>query len=136
MNLNSVKFDHIGFAVKDIQNAIKWYAEVLGFTQLVHPGICEMDLMGHKGYRCMIENENGVCLELEQRTDIEFPNNQSPLISHFSLNVDDLETMRNHLKKFNDVILDNDGVIVEKPNIRILYFTGLDGIRVELIQNK
>ena len=136
MNINNIKFDHIGFAVKDIRKAITWYKEVLGFDKLLHPGICEMDLMGHKGYRCIIENKNGVCLELEQRTGISFPNNQSPLISHFSLNVDDIEAMHKHLKSSNNTIIDNDGVITEKPDKRIMYFTGIDGIRIELIQNK
>lgn len=135
MNLCSIGFDHIGFAVRDIRTAIQWYSDVLGFSKLLPPGICEMDLMGHKGYRCMIENSNGVCLELEQRTDVEFPKNQSPLISHFSLNVDDIEAMRTHLLAAENVCLDDDGKISDKPDKRILYLTGLDGIRIEIIQN-
>jgi len=134
MGIENIKFHHIGFAVKDINQAIKWYADILGFTKLMHPGICEMDLMEHKGYRCIIQNNNGVCLELEQRTDTEFPDNQSPIISHFSLEVDDIEMIREHLKE-NKIDLDNDGIIVDKPDKRILYFTGSDEIRIELIQN-
>ena len=136
MSINSIKFDHVGFAVKNINEAIKWYSEVLGFTKLTPPGICKMDMMGHKGYRCMIENNNGICLELEQRTDINFPDNLSPIISHFSLNIESIESMRDYLNRFNNIILDNNGEILEKPDKRILYFTGLDGIRIELIQNK
>ena len=136
MSINSIKFDHVGFAVKNINEAIKWYSEVLGFTKLTPPGICKMDMMGHKGYRCMIENNNGICLELEQRTDINFPDNLSPIISHFSLNIESIESMRDHLNRFNNIILDNNGEILEKPDKRILYFAGLDGIRIELIQNK
>jgi len=136
MDINNIKFHHIGFAVKDIHKAITWYKEVLGFDKLLPPGICEMDLMGHTGYRCIIENKNGVCLELEQRTDTTFPNNQSPLISHFSLTVDNIETMREHLKNSNDAFVDSGGAITEKPDKKIMYFTGIDGIRIELIQNK
>ena len=136
MSINSIQFDHIGFAVKNINEAIKWYAKVLGFTKLTPPGVCAMDLMGHKGYRCIIENKNGVCLELEQRTDINFPNNHSPIISHFSINVDDIEIIREHLQKADNVHLDNEGKIVDKPDKKIMYMTGLDGIRIEIIQNK
>ena len=135
MNICSVGFDHIGFSVRDIRSAIKWYSDVFGFSTLIPPGICEMNLMGHKGYRCMIQNSTGVCLELEQRTDVEFPRNQSPLISHFSLNVEDIEAMRAHLLSVKNVALDNDGEIVNKPDKQILYITGLDGIRIEIIQN-
>ena len=136
MGINSIQFDHIGFAVKDINEAVKWYSDVLGFTKLIPPGICEMDLMGHKGYRCIIQNKNGFCLELEQRTDINFPDNQSPIISHFSINVDDIESTRELLQKSNNVHLDNEGKIINKPGKKIIYMTGLDGIRIEIIQNK
>ncbi|MCP4179682.1 MAG: hypothetical protein GY756_18135 [bacterium] len=136
MDINNIKFDHIGFAVKDIHKAITWYKDVLGFDKLLPPGICEMDLMGHKGYRCIIGNKNGACLELEQRTDTGFPNNQSPLISHFSLTVGNIEAMREHLKNSNDAFVDSGGTITEKLDKRIMYFTGIDGIRIELIQNK
>ena len=135
MGIDDIKFDHVGFAVKDIAEAIKWYAEVLGFSKLMPPGICKMDLMGHKGYRCMIQNNSGVCLELEQRTDISFPDNHSPIISHFSINVDDIEGTREQLKQSDNVFLDNDGEIADKPDKRIMYMTGLDGIRIEIIQN-
>ena len=136
MSINSIQFDHIGFAVKNINEAIKWYADVLGFSKLVPPGICKMDLMWLKGYRCMIENDNGVCLELEQRSDIHFPDNQSPIISHFSINVDDIEITHKQLIKADNVRLDNQGEIIDKPNKRIMYMTGLDGIRIEIIQSK
>jgi len=95
-----------------------------------------MDLMGHKGYRCIIQNKNGFCLELEQRTDINFPDNQSPIISHFSINVDDIESTRELLQKTDNVHLDNEGKIINKPGKKIIYMTGLDGIRIEIIQNK
>ena len=131
----NIMIDHIGFAVKDIKAAVKWYSEVLGFDELVPPGICEMVLMGHKGLRCMIRNRNGATLEMEQRFDIPFPSNQSPLISHFSLNVEDLEIVRDNLRNKVDVFLDNEGEIVDKPDKRILYITDPDGIRIELIQN-
>ena len=29
MSINSIQFDHIGFAVKNINEAIKWYANSL-----------------------------------------------------------------------------------------------------------
>ncbi len=135
MTIRNIKFDHIGFAVKDINKAIEWYGLILGFDILVPPGVCKMVLMGHKGYRCMIKNVNGVCLELEQRTDKAFPDNQSAIISHFSLNVANLEEIRKHLIK-NNVDLDDEGRIAEKPDKRIMYMTGLDGIRIELIENK
>ena len=135
MSINSIQFDHIGFAVKNINESIKWYSDVLGFTKLTPPGVCKMDMMGHKGYRCIIENNNGVCLELEQRTDISFPDNLSPIISHFSINVDDIEKMRKELQRANNVCLDNKGKIIDKPDKKIMYMTGLDGIRIEIIQN-
>ena len=135
MAIGNITFDHIGFAVRDIQKAIEWYGLILGFDTLVPPGVCEMVLMGHKGYRCLIENANGDCLELEQRTDAPYPDNRSPIISHFGLNVANLEAMREHLKNHN-VDLDDNGEISEKPDKRILYMTGLDGIRIELIENR
>lgn len=135
MTLKNIKFDHIGFAVKDINKAIEWYGLILGFDILAPPGVCEMDLMGHKGYRCIVKNANNDCLEFEQRTDKPYPDNQSAIISHFSLNVANLEEMRTHLVK-NNVDLDDEGKISEKPDKRILYMTGLDGIRIELIENK
>ncbi len=135
MTTGTITFDHIGFAVKDIDKAIEWYSSVLGFDTLVPPGVCEMVLMGHRGYRCIIKNANGVCLELEQRTDKAFPDNQSAIISHFSLNVTNLEKIREHLTR-NNVDLDDEGRITEKPDKRIMYMTGLDGVRIELIENK
>lgn len=133
MRTENIKLNHIGFAVKDINKAIEWYGKILGFNKLVPPGICKMDLMGHKGYRCIIQNNNGDRLELEQRLDVDFPDNKAPIISHISLEVDDIEEMQRMLKEYN-VIGDKDSLIVKKTDISILYFNGLDGIRIELIQ--
>ena len=134
MTLPKITQDHIGFAVRDIRKALDWYAKVLGFKKLLPPGICEMDLMGHQGYRCMIRNDQGVCLELEQRTDQPFPTNLSPIISHFCLETDGIETMQDHLKE-HGIIPKDENWIVDKGPVKILYFTGIDNIRIELIQH-
>jgi catechol 2,3-dioxygenase-like lactoylglutathione lyase family enzyme len=134
MALTRITQDHIGFAVRDIHKALDWYAKVLGFTRLLPPGICKMDLMGHQGYRCIIQNDQGVCLELEQRTDQPFPTNSSPIISHFCLQADGIETMQDHLKE-HGIIPKDENWIVDKGVVKILYFTGMDNIRIELIQH-
>lgn len=134
MSLKNIRLSHIGFAVRDIEYTIQWYSKVLGFSKLLAPGICKMDIMGHKGFRCIIQNPAGLSLELEQRTDVPFPNGKSPIISHFSLEVDDIQAMQNHLKKHN-IIPQNENCIVDKGIVKILYFTGLDDIRIELIQH-
>ncbi len=133
MAIENIQFSHVGFAVRDIHKAIEWYADILGFNTLLPPGVMKMDLMGHEGLRCMIQNNQGVCLELESRSDIDFPSNISPIISHFSLEVEDIEAMQNHLKE-KGVISKNENLIVDKKIVKILYFTGLDGVRIELIQ--
>lgn len=133
MNLNSIKYHHIGFLVRDINEAIKWYKDVLGFNTLVPPGICKMQIENRKGYRCMIKNDAGFCLELEQRTDIPFPDNKSPVITHFSVEVDNIEAMCDHLLKHN-IKLDNNGKIITVPDKKLIYFTGLDEIRIELVE--
>jgi len=127
-----IHHSHIGFAVRDIAKAKQWFAELLGFNTVLPPGITKMKLMEHKGYRCMIANQNGVVLELEQRTDCPFPKNTDAIISHFSLEVENIQALEKHLRSKN-VLHENDQLI-SHDQVRILYFTGIDGVRIELIE--
>jgi catechol 2,3-dioxygenase-like lactoylglutathione lyase family enzyme len=68
---------HVGFTVPDIDSAIRWYQEVLGFQLLVGPvqlvaddthfGNIAKDIFGprfRKGRLALLSGSNGVCLEI------------------------------------------------------------------------
>ena len=73
---------HVGVTVTDIQKAIDWYDDVLGFPLLFGPveltadeshfGMIVRDIFGpdcHKGKLAQLSGANGVCIELFEFSD-------------------------------------------------------------------
>jgi|GEM_PF-2991315 len=138
MRKTDIKLDHIAVQVKDIDIAFEWLNKAFGFNQILPPGKVEMKASGKNGQRCCITNQSGIVLELEQISNkpFEMPENTKAAISHISFKTTNLKGLHKHLLKLG--YIDPAIEIRDMKVVHILYFTGIDGVEIEIIeyQNK
>jgi len=132
MNETEIRFDHLAINVMDIEKAIEWFGNIFGFSNLLPPGITELEMGEKKGKRCRISNKYEDIIELEQ-TNNSINRDQEGIISHLCLRVDNLNIIRDRLLQLN-YLNKKDSNVINKGFIRILYFTGIDGVKIELIE--
>jgi len=129
-----IKLDHIAVQVKDIDIAFEWYNKAFGFNRILPPGKVEMKASGKNGHRCCITNQSGIILELEQIWDkpFEMPDNTKAAISHISFNTNNLKELQEHLLSLS--YIDHTVTIKDMKVVHILYFTGIYGVEIEIIE--
>jgi len=128
-----VKVNHIAFDVENIDVTYEWFKKYFGFNEILPPGKVEIKAGIRKGVRCCIGNKAGDVLELNQyEGEYTIPDNKKGAINHLSFTVDDVEY---YYKKLLENNLLTRGEKIYKPGpVKILYFTGINGVELELIE--
>ena len=132
MNDTEIRFDHLAVNTEDIEMAVEWFGKAFGFSSILPPGITEFKMGEKQGKRCRISNMHGDVIELEQ-TSRPINRHQEGVITHFCLRVSDLDRIRDRLLGFG-YLNSEENTIIDRGVVRILYFTGIDGVRIELIE--
>ncbi len=104
-----MKLDHIGIAVKDLEQARTLYGEALGFT------VMEPEELPDRGLRiCFVDvNAGGAKVELLYPTDPEstvakFLEKRGPGIHHMCYRVDDIHAKLEELKNKGVKLIDQE----------------------------
>ena len=132
MNETEIRFDHLAINVIDIEKSIEWFGNSFGFLNILPPGITELEMGVKKGKHCRISNKYGDIIELEQ-TNNSINRDQDGIISHFCLRVDNLDNIKEKLLQLGYLNMEKSNII-DKGVIRLLFFTGIDGVKIELIE--
>lgn len=128
-----VKINHIALNVENIEATYEWFKKYFGFTKILMPGKVEIKAGIRKGFRCSIGNKAGDVLELNQyEGEYTTPDNKKGAINHLSFTVDDVEDYYKIL--LEDGFLIGGEKLYNPGPVKILYFTGINGIELELIE--
>lgn len=122
------KIEHVGVMVKDLENSIKFYQDIVGMelkgTLLHTNGIIKLAFLG---FRKDGETE----LELIQGYNDKLPNEGK--VHHFAITVDDIEEEFQRMKNLDIKLIDEE--ITTLPNgSRYFFFHGPDGEWIEFFQ--
>lgn len=109
-----IRFHHVGIEVRDIEEEIKFFCEVLGFETVK---IIEPFKVVH------LAKENGFILEL-------LCTNQHSNKVHFGFSVTNIEGIRERLLKLDSKLIVQD--IFKKGNEQIMLIKNAAGIMIEL----
>ncbi len=117
---------HIGIAVQDIDRSKRFYCEVLGCTVTDHKKmpdleIITLDLGGH-------------ALELLHYCPDPVQERKTGHYDHIALSVEDLDAEMNRLTT-SGIVFTADFPRKTSWGQRIAFFTGLDGERIELVED-
>ena len=124
-----MRFDHMAFEVSDLEHAIAFYGNALGFTESWRHRNEE------ENEECVFLTVGNVRLELLVRLDGTFkglPAPQTPYCPHLAIGVDDLDIAINQLKENKVSIL--RGPLSVQGKVRWLYFADPDHNVIELVQ--
>lgn len=128
-----VKVNHIALNVENIETTYEWFKKYFGFNEILMPGKVEIKAGIRKGFRCSIGNKAGDVLELNQyEEEHTTPDNKKGAINHLSFTVDDVEDYYKIL--LEDGFLIRGEKVYNPGPVKILYFTGINGIELELIE--
>lgn len=120
---------HVCIYVKDIARSCRLYLDILGFVPDEEQVTDTM--------RLLLLKKGGSAIELIQHTPAREPKHAAGPIDHIALNVQDMDALIGKLRAAG-YAFDSDEPI-EVPDcfggIKIIFFTGLDGERIELIQS-
>ena len=124
-------FHHVAMSVKDFDASVKFYTEVLGFTQTM--------CWGETPKRAtMLDAGDGGCFELFEGGPID-PKPEGAF-THLALRTTDCDFVLERVRSAGMVITKEaaDFVINSTPPtpVRIAFFKGYDGEIIELFQNK
>jgi catechol 2,3-dioxygenase-like lactoylglutathione lyase family enzyme len=140
--------EHIGIQVRDIEQSVAYYRDLLGFKLVKRWAMTEPYVQKIVGYYPDVRLEialleiPGAGLELEileyrnvPRTPVD-PATANPGTAHFSLYVDDLDTLHRRLTASHVRFVSEVQTSVAGPNkgAKIVYMLDPDEIRVELVQ--
>ena len=114
------KVVHTGIIVKNMDESLKFYIGVLGFTTLSSHELPHAKLAFLEG------------IEL-----LEYPNDTTErkegMINHIAIEVEDMESAINHLKE-QGVALTTDVPRNAMGGMKIFHFEGPNGERIEFVQ--
>jgi lactoylglutathione lyase len=124
-----MRFDHFAFEVADLDAAIRFYVDRLGFVETWR------HLNEDEAEECAFLTAGDVRLELlAQVGDGKFqrPAIQPPYCPHLALAVDDMDVAVAHLKEQGIPIL--RGPLIVDSEVRWLYFADPDNNVIEYVQ--
>jgi catechol 2,3-dioxygenase-like lactoylglutathione lyase family enzyme len=124
-----MRFDHMAFEVSDLERAIAFYVDQLGFTEKWRHRNEE------ENEECVFLVRGDVRIELLVCLDGKFsapPEPQTPYCPHLAIGVDDLDASIKQLEQ-NQVPLLRGPLSVE-GKVRWLYFADPDHNVIELVQ--
>jgi catechol 2,3-dioxygenase-like lactoylglutathione lyase family enzyme len=142
--------DHFAIQVRDVDASARFYEEMLGFEPIDRVAMDQEYVQKVVGYHPDVTLEiavlripsTDVFLEIVEYRDVEKepvdPATANPGTAHFSLFVDDLDSLYAELKERGVEFVSEPQVPVVGTNKggRVVYMKDPDGIRVELVQSK
>lgn len=121
------KLEHIGIMVKNMEESIRFYTEVLGMElnrrSIVNEQL-ELVFLNFPG-------QESVEVELVGRWDESFVD--SGIVNHLALTVENIEDELRRLKEYGVTLIDEEPRIVMN-GVKIAFFFGPNGERLELFQ--
>ncbi len=121
------KLEHIGIMVKNMEESIRFYTEVLGMElnrrSIVNEQL-ELVFLNFPG-------QESVEVELVGRWDKSFVD--SGIVNHLALTVENIEDELRRLKEYGVTLIDEEPRIVMN-GVKIAFFFGPNGERLELFQ--
>lgn len=141
--------DHIGIQVRDVERSAAFYEECLGFTRVARWSKAEPYVQRVVGYYPDVTLEIAVLaipgselfLEILEYVGVDGepvdPATGNPGTAHFSLFVDDLDSLYAELRAKGVEFVSEVQTPTSGPNRggRLVYMKDPDGIRVELVQS-
>ena len=142
---------HIGVCVSDLDRSVRFYVDVLGFSQLYALDFTGDEVaatMEQKGaFRSAMLLRSDMRLELLQWVDVPTtgPGTRKPMtemgFTHLSFRVDDVYELSDAVRAAGGQVIDetltvlgDDAAGAPAPT-RLLYVTDPDGTRIELMEN-
>jgi len=123
-----MSFDHVAFQVSDMDSSISFYTEKLGF-KLKSRAIDEED----KEEYTFLEHEDArLELILDLKRDFKKPEIKKPYCPHFCLEVEDMRSSVDLLRKSNIPVV--HGPMEIKGDVTWVYFCDPDNNILEYIQ--
>ncbi|AQX53386.1 VOC family protein [Priestia flexa] len=121
-------FGHVGIQVKNIQESITFYTEIVGLELLETFPHTDPSLK-----LAFLGIDNNIIVELIEGYNPSLPSEGK--VHHFALTVDNIEEERSRLKNLNVSFVDEE--IVTLPNgAKYLFFYGPDGEWIEYMEVK
>ena len=136
--MSNAKFKplHFGMSVSNLENAIKWFEDILGFT--LRDKVAEFTPMGFKV--AFMSNNDGFEVELFENRETKpvpeerlHPDNDSKTqgTKHIAFEVQDLDALLEYFKSKNiEIVLGPTSVF----GLYVAYIYGPDKILIEFIQ--
>ncbi len=124
----AIKIDHISMVVENAEDAIAWFGKYLGFGKLLVKA--PMKANGGAGMRYTVGNDDGDILEFmeyEEKKEVK-----TGIIQHIGFKVDSVDECYDLLSKDGQIM--NGETIRDMGKAKILYFSGIFGIELELIE--
>lgn len=141
-----LRFTHIGICVADLDRALRFYRDGLGFLQ-----VSELRIAGEPAatllrlpdvdLHAVYLERNGMRIELlhflvpgsSAATQLPPPLNRAGL-SHLSFRVEDLEATLSHLQSVGAKVVDSSRIAVPAFDAAAVFICDPDGTLIELVQ--
>lgn len=122
------KIEHVGIQVRDLDRSIKFYTEVLGLTLRQRVQLNETTELAF-----MTMGEGTSEIELIRKTT-EYTYAKEGIVHHLGFTVDDLAGMLERLRKHGVELIHQQPLPLERLSVRIAFFWGPDGEKLELVE--
>lgn len=115
--------EHIGIKAKDMDRAVKFYTEVLGFTlvERMKPGPVELAFV-------QLGDTIVELVEADEKTNF-----QDGTVNHVALKVSDIFAAAEFLRQQNVEMISEEPISIG-PNRYVFFFRGPSGEKLELFQ--
>ncbi|AOH56856.1 hypothetical protein ABE28_021135 [Peribacillus muralis] len=127
--LAAKRVDHIGIVVRDLENSIAFYQEVLDLklkARVPHTnGVIQLAFLGY-------EESEETEIELIQGYSDTLPSEAT--IHHFAITVDDIEKEYERIKNFDNIELIDEEIITLPNGYRYFYIYGPEKEWIEFFQ--
>lgn len=123
------KLEHVGIMVKDIEQSIKFYTQVLGLRHIrTMPHTNGVITLAFLGY----PNQDDIVLELIEGYNSELP--AEGKVHHLAFTVSDIEQEFERIKALEHVQLQDDELTILPDGSKYFFFYGPDGEFLELFE--
>ena len=110
-----MEFAHVCLSVADLNKAVAFYVNELGFTRLEAPGDDQF-----------VKADNGISIQLREKAG-----ESSGTLDHLAFIVEDVDRS---LKNIDHYGLDQEPTTLEAAKVRTAFIRDPDGTRIELIE--